>query len=368
MSQPSGSPPEFSPQDNLPEVTPPTAGFIFQLFIIPAAIVLVIIMVWLMFAWLAQMGGNPKDYVEDIQKNKANSWQLAYNLTTELRRDPVYRNDVELSNELARMLQERLPAPLPADKKSRSNETMLRVFLAKALGEFEVADQSIPVLLAAAGNADQEQAEVRKAAIEALALLSSNLDGEPLRDRSAAVAPILIVASEDDDYQVAERAAYALSLIGGSEAISRLEAIVTGVSYPNVRYNAATGLARVGNAKAIPVLLEMLDPAETAGLVIERNEELKEVEIESAKRHKQLMLLLNGLRATRQLAEKNQSADLSELRQAVQQLIEFTTEKQIRLEATDVLKALDARGGRSAAATVYDEVVLHALSKFTFIL
>ena len=42
--------------DLLPPVEPPSAGFIIQLFVVPALIVLVIVSVWFTFSWLVRIG------------------------------------------------------------------------------------------------------------------------------------------------------------------------------------------------------------------------------------------------------------------------------------------------------------------------
>jgi hypothetical protein len=45
------SPPRdgLSPDDALPPVEPPSAGFIIQLFVVPGIIVVVVVMIWVMF-------------------------------------------------------------------------------------------------------------------------------------------------------------------------------------------------------------------------------------------------------------------------------------------------------------------------------
>src|SRR5206468_1762631 len=45
--------PQDGPPVDLPPVEPPTAGFILQLFVIPAIIVAVVVVVWLLFGKLA---------------------------------------------------------------------------------------------------------------------------------------------------------------------------------------------------------------------------------------------------------------------------------------------------------------------------
>ncbi len=48
------------PDQQLPPVKPPSPAFLMQLFFIPLIIVTIIVMVWLMFSWLAHMGTKPE--------------------------------------------------------------------------------------------------------------------------------------------------------------------------------------------------------------------------------------------------------------------------------------------------------------------
>ena len=107
------------PQDSLPEVQPPTAGFIIQLFIIPGLIVLVIIMVWLMFTWLAHMGGDPRSYIAEMKLNKPNSWQQAYNLSESLRQNEAYRSDAALARNARATAAPSVPVPANSESRSR---------------------------------------------------------------------------------------------------------------------------------------------------------------------------------------------------------------------------------------------------------
>ena len=58
-----------TPEDNLPPVQPPSAGFLMQLFVIPMVIVVVIVMVSLMFNWLAHMGTRPEQLVQELGRD-----------------------------------------------------------------------------------------------------------------------------------------------------------------------------------------------------------------------------------------------------------------------------------------------------------
>ena len=76
---------KLAPEESLPEVVAPGAGFLLQLFLIPMVIVSIIVMVWLMFSWLAQMGNDPADLVASLQKGSNQSWQDAATLADLLR-------------------------------------------------------------------------------------------------------------------------------------------------------------------------------------------------------------------------------------------------------------------------------------------
>lgn len=331
----------ITPADTLPEVSPPTAGFILQLFVIPAIIVLIIIMVWMLFSWLAHMGGDPRSYITEMKQNKANSWQQAYNLSEELRQDSELRANPELAKELALFLNELLDQPLPPPESNRkdrrdprSEEVQRRGFLCKTLGEFSVADDAMPVLIRAAkddGSDDEDVLRVRLMALEAIALLAYNAPGPAIAEDEGLLT-LLLAASRSDDPKVALRGVTALGSVGGDRAIARLEEVLDEPHHVDVHYNAATRLAQHGNAASIDILLEMLDPTQKRGLQDEPNE--------AAKDYKRARILLNGLRAARQLAQENDTFDRSALTARVEALADADVPKQIQLEAAETLSAL----------------------------
>jgi hypothetical protein len=349
---------KISPADTLPDVKPPSAGFIIQLFVIPGVIVLVIVLIWLMFTWLAHMGGSdPRTSLDAMRQNRPNSWQQAWNLVETLQRNEEYKTDAELAKEIADFLSElrREELPLaassqaasnepPRQRDGRSEEIKRQIFLCKALGEFLVADDSLPVLIEVASrHRSDDELEVRLAALESIALLAHNLhDTKPLDD--PALLPMLLAASRDRDHQVAIRAVMALSALGTEPAVERLTEIVNEGHHVDVHYNAATGLARYGNVACVEMLLEMLDPTETRGIDAEgtaRPENTRQAEeLEQNKAYKRTLILLNGLRATRMLAEKNPQADVVALREAVEQLLQTEENSQVRDQAEQALRVL----------------------------
>jgi len=339
-------PEEISPQRNLPPVQPPTAGFIVQLFVIPALVVLVIVLVWLLFNWLAHMGGNPASYVEAMKANRANSWQQAYNLAEELQRNEAARNDPELAKDVAGFLSELLAQPLPKyepeekhKRHLRSEEAKRRGFLCQALGQFRTTEYTVPVLVAAAAPAnekDESALQVRVAALQALAVLSDNVrQTKPLNDPR--VIQTLTRASADDETIVADAGTFGLGVVGGPEAIGQLKKILAEARPPDVHYNAALALARHGDMAALELAKEMIDPATTRGLADPEDQKGK------GRAAKQARLQLNGLRAVQQLAKCNPQADLSSLIPVIERLTGTDPPPVVKSEAGVVLRELKER-------------------------
>ncbi len=323
----------------LPPVEQPSAGFIIQLFVIPGLIVLLIVLLWLGFSWLAHRGTHPEEIVRQMRQNKANSWQLAYNFSEELRQNEKYRTDQALAEEVASFLNDLLDQPLPPNSQSgfggtspRSQEIARRGFLCKALGEFLVPQSVLPVLMRAASrHADDDELRVRLAAIEAIALLVENTHS-PGMEVSPELLALLLANSENEDRKIASRAVVALAATGQTEATRRLEEVLTEAPHVDVVYNAATGLARLGNAACLETLEEMLSPSNERALTEEANPDEKEL--------KRLRILLNGLRATRVLRTNNPQVDLQTLEKTINVLQTAEKNPQVQVEAELTIQAL----------------------------
>ena len=136
----SASPPKPKPGGDtspLPDVTPPNASFILQLFLVPMIIVSIIVALWMMFSWLAHMGTNPEDLVTDVEKLNDGSWQRALTLA-DLLRNPQY-DHLKDDQQLAQRLADALSAQL-ADGSLEANRVNLRLYLARVLGEFRTRE------------------------------------------------------------------------------------------------------------------------------------------------------------------------------------------------------------------------------------
>src|SRR5947209_16744064 len=106
MSQPTESldPPQHDPArgpvlHDLPPVEAPSAGFIVQLFVIPAVVVAVIVVVWLLFGKLAGGERDAMEYVRLLRSPGAH-WRTAYELASLIQNDPRLSSDPVLLGEL----------------------------------------------------------------------------------------------------------------------------------------------------------------------------------------------------------------------------------------------------------------------------
>jgi len=321
-----------APGGNLPPVEAPTATFILQLFLIPMTIVSIVVLLWLMFSWLAHLGrDNPDTLVTELRKLDENSWQRAYELADLLRSpDPKYdslRHDPKLAASLADVLQADIKlAPVGNGQESRIKR---RMFVCRALGSFKVLDPLDTLLAAAAEEKHPLEAQVRLSALEGIASLASNVGPEKVRANPAAMKVLLAASREVDDgspapvtaagetttyrprAEIRAVAAYALGVVGGEEALARLRTM-TSDAYSNSRYNAATGLARAGDVACIPVVKEMLDGDNESSARDEKYDDDKD--------HKRWNVVNNGIKSTLLLADTNPQADLAPLMTALEKL------------------------------------------------
>ncbi len=287
------SPSRPVPGDALPPVEPPSAGFLIQLFLAPALIVGVIVVVWLLVDWLAHMEADPKQYVDSLRRDSKDAFQKAYNLADMLRSDRAgeLKNNAELATQLAAVLNERLDAD-----KSDEESVKLRLYLTKALGEFNTPAGAPTLLRAMAQDKTEQDDIIRKAAIESLAALMFNVratSGElgPLGHPD--VSDALLAASNDKEPEIRLRAAMALGILGSPKATERLKQMLDDPS-GDVDINAATGLARQGDPAGLAVLVKMLSPDETEFI---QNDPADQQE------DKRLHIMLNGLRGIETLVD-----------------------------------------------------------------
>ena len=331
--------------DLLPPVEPPSAGFIIQLFVVPALIVLVIVGVWLMFNWLVRQAARPQDLIQGLEQGASIArWQRASELADMLRNERFveFKRNPDNARQLAGIL-DREMARAGAAGGMEEGDVTLRYFIARALGEFEV-NEGIDVLLEAAktGRSPNEQL-VRHGALDAIAVRAYNLRqlDPPQELEHPELEPTLFALASDEDPRVRLRVAFALGQLGTPSAIERLE-VMADDPHADTRYNAAVALAHHGNDAAVETLAEMLDIAELTSLPAEA-----EGETDTFRR---TVIVSNAIRAAEALARQNPSANLSPLLEALKALAE--TEAKVLAEAelptrvaSDAQRALEVLGG-----------------------
>jgi hypothetical protein len=294
----------------LPPVEPPSAGFIIQLFVIPAVIVAAVVALWLLIETLASGGEqNPDAIIAGLRSGQAR-FQQAKELADMLRMPERYRelkDNRELAQKLGALLDEKVAAGDDAEA-----EVTMRIFLCTALGEFHV-DDGLPTLIRAAQ--EDPERDVRRRAINAIAVLAGGLAKlkPPQYLQSEELTAALVKLADEQDELIRSETAFAIGVVAArpeadAELIAALEALADD-PYTDARFNAAIGLARVGSPRAAAALAEMLDPESLAASTAGEKAMTAEVTPESVQAHKAYKrnTILHNAIAAIEMAEANGS-------------------------------------------------------------
>jgi len=91
----------------LPPITPPSARFLAQLFLVPGLIVVVAVAILLGFSWLVGLSRTPERFLQDLRNdNPEVRWRAASDLAQVLKRDPVLASNPHFCLDLADLLEE----------------------------------------------------------------------------------------------------------------------------------------------------------------------------------------------------------------------------------------------------------------------
>jgi HEAT repeat protein len=323
------------PEDDAPKGFS-TPGLAVKRIVLPGLVVLLLVLVFVIVGWLTRSPGDVDSLVDALRKDGNARWRAAVSLAGVLRdAEPTgLKSDSLLAARLIEILRQEIRAGGEGE-----DQIALRMYLCRALGEFYIPEPLAVLVEAARTERDQREADVRRSAIEAIAVLASNVGPRELR-ASPELISALVEASHDPRPPLRRTAAFTLGVVGGREAEARLEDLLAD-RHPDVRYNAATGLARHGNVKAVDVLMEMLDPDQSAGTDLETHE--------AARQFKRTTILINALRASGQLASANPTADLSRLVRPAERLAASHLAPEIRAGALHLLGELKRRKPTSKA-------------------
>ncbi len=279
----SNSSSEFRPEE-LPPVTPPSAGFIVQLFLIPALIVMAVVAVWALFGKLADSDNDWKQLATELSSsNEHRRWRAALGLAQLLQNEQIYppRDQEPLAtnplvvDSLTKLLSESLASTTNTDEDIRHQE-----FLARTLAALDADEKTLPVL--AEGMQDSRNIEVRKSALMSIAAIAGrhfdDVTGYSAAVAAGSAAPPLAArrlpltaptisdstvleqlrrSAQDSDPVVRHLAGYALGNVSGPDSLEQLRVMLTDGNRL-AQANAAIGLARNGSVDGVPTLIQLL--------------------------------------------------------------------------------------------------------------
>ncbi|MDB4614574.1 hypothetical protein OAH18_02665 [bacterium] len=337
---------DLRPED-LPPVEPPSAGFIVQLFVVPALIVMAVVGVWALFG---RMAGGEQDYrtltKELASTNEHRRWRAALGLAQMMKSDLDRGKDGQglsknrdVATQLTTMLDERLKGLLPSDDDKREAAVKHQEFLARTLGLLDVNDLTLPVLQSAMD--EDHDREVRKNAIASIAMIAGRNETAGTPMESQEIADSLLVATTDADVLIRQMGTYALGLIRTDGAKASLDGLLKN-SDQNTRYNAAIGLVRHGSSEGLPIFLDVLTEANKP-VDADASDDMtaeQRAEYDQRKDFLEPVMLLNTMKAIGDLQEVLTSKETDDLTKLLKPIADSYTNSEVRVHAQKVLSEL----------------------------
>jgi hypothetical protein len=235
--------PEHEVQETAP-ARQTTPFLVLQFFVFPLAIVAVAVAVFVIFGLVASESKGPRVYLAEIRTGgTSRRWQAAYELSKLLQagKDPVLQ-EPRFVGEMIALFEE-----------TANDDPRVRRYLAVALG-LRADRQAVPALRNALQPGATPDPETRINVALALGAI-----GDP------AAVPDLVRLAGDEDPGIRKASVYALGVFEAGDA---RDALARALADPvdDVRWNAATALGRRGDARAAPVLLQMMSREQLAKL------------------------------------------------------------------------------------------------------
>lgn len=315
--------------DDLPPVKPPSVGFIFQLFVVPAIIVAAVVAVWALFGRIAIGEQDWQSLVADLGSPNSH---IRYRAMDGLAK--VLDNDRRLGKDGQHLSQNSLIAgPLSnlltqkLTSGSVSEETLSdQVYLARALGQLDVPDASLPPLARALD--ESFDVEVRKSALTSVALIAGRAWERQTPVKSVEVVEAVIKFSHDRDPNLRRAAAFALGLLPTAESAERLHVLLEDADWMTA-VNAAIALSRQGSTAGYPVLLEVMSDKVVADEKAPNDTAASE-----------LIIFRNAFKAVGDLADKFTPEQRDELIAKITLLSHHHAEARVRADANAALAVL----------------------------
>jgi HEAT repeat protein len=321
--------PHDGDQPVLPPIEPPSAGFLMQLFVVPALIVLAVVVVWAFFGKIAASEDDWRELVEDIRNtNEHRRWRGADGLAR------LLQNDQELADsgqhlasnpEIARVLVGLFEEELKRHSQ-REDDLKQEAFLARTLGLLDSQKTVLPAL--ARGMEPEQDREVRKNSIASIAVIAGRASEahHPIDDPN--LVKDLITVTGDSDALIRDVSTYTLGLIPTDASRDRLKVLISDADR-NTRVNAAVALARQKSTAGFRVFKDVLQSPS-----IEPNGSPTQLE--------SLLAVKNSLHAVKILADDWTAEQRTELEAMIDPIAKHNAEPRIRTDAIDALVSLQA--------------------------
>lgn len=362
---------EFRPEE-LPPVTPPSAGFIVQLFLIPALIVMAVVAVWALFGKLADSDNDWKQLATELSSsNEHRRWRAALGLAQLLQNEQIYppRDQQPLAtnpvvvDSLTQLLSESLASTTTTDEDIRHQG-----FLARTLAALDADEKTLPIL--AEAMKDSHNIEVRKSSLMSIAAIAGrhfdHVTGYSAAVTADALAPSMSArklplanptisdsavleqlrrSAQDSDPVVRHLAGYALGNVSGPDSLVQLRVMLADGNRL-AQANAAIGLSRNGSIDGVPTMIQLLttsltpfeyqvDPAlkdEAAPLVAQQAEARHQIE--------EVQVARNCLRAIENLWPQIDIENRASLTAIVTQVEQKFPASDVRQQAGELLKTI----------------------------
>ena len=275
-----------------------------QFFLIPLAVVAVVVAIYGGFRMLVADERTPREYLNDISYGgRDRRWPAAYELSRIMAEEGTEARFPELGSALVKAF---------AD--SEGDEPLVRRYLALAVGRLESPPaETVSVLTAALDGPDSETV------ITVLWALAS------VGDPSVALRIAEMYGSQDSG--IRKMVVYALGAMPGSGADTTLRAALDD-PVPDVQWNAAVSLALHGDGRGVAVLGRMIDRA-----YVTRQVESSETVVDPVSE-----VMISGLQAGAALGATSLT---KHLRAPVSGLAEADTSLKVRQAAMETLEALE---------------------------
>jgi hypothetical protein len=328
--------PHDGDQPVLPPIEPPSAGFIMQLFVVPALIVLAVVVVWAFFGKIAASEEDWRELVEDLRNtNEHRRWRGADGLARLLQNDQQLGESgqhLAANPDIARALVGLFDEGLKRHTQ-RDDDLKQEAFLARTLGLLDSPATVLPAL--EQGMQSDQDREVRKNSIASIAVIAGRAseNHHPIDD--AKLVSGLVSGSADRDPLIRDVSTYALGLIPTDASRDRLKVLLSGADR-NTQVNAAVGLARQKSTAGFQVFKNALQSAGT-------DPKGSPTELEH------LLAVKNSLHAVKILAGDWTPAQRTELTALIDPLAKNHAEPRIRTDAIDALVSLQTGSPERAA-------------------